>query len=86
MIQNSALKTGCLSNTRHSKVNLTNVKIGFGDMIPLMSKPIALFEKFEKLFLIKNDFLCEKKFWWKFFFFVKKIVGKKEFLIKKRFG
>ena len=38
----------------------------------------------KKLFLIKNDFFCQKKSFGEKKNFVKKIVGKKEFSLKKK--
>ena len=50
-----------------------------------MSKPIALFKKIEKIIFDSKWFFCQKKVLVKKKF-VKKIVVKKEFSIKKNFG
>ena len=56
------------------------------DWVALMSKPIALFQKFEKNIIDwKWFFFVKKKFWWKKIF-GQKIVDKKRILIKKNIG
>ena len=48
-----------------------------------MSKPIALFKKIEKIIFDSKWFFLSKKSFGENFFFVKNIVVKKEFSIKK---
>ena len=66
----------------------TGVKL-IQDWVALMSKPIASFWKFQKLYSKKMTF-CQKKFWWKKMLVKKncwfKRIFNKKFPIEKKIG